>query len=174
MCELTEKYPKKQFVGYKAALRDKTTGKLYSIATFVEYKKGKVQRLTNRRAYRAKARIDKIIDPPFCDAIFMTKGQYAHSESLAGKTAAFLAQEHARHIAHSAASDMTDENYEAVIVRITLSDSKQLLRGKYKYDPVVAGDTIENIAVVKVFVRDKRCGAFVAVSEKKHAGLAAR
>lgn len=151
MCDLNEKYQGKSFTGFKAALLDTKTNEIRSIATFLLYKPGKVPALTLEDAMLAKRSLLEIFSLlRLCNPIYMARG-YAYSESLSGRTAAFVKKD--RDVAIDLALRMSrlifNDRYKAVVIKITLSDTYRLVAGTYYDGKVVAGDTIKKISIAQ-------------------------
>ena len=157
MCNLNKRYLKRSFTGYKAAVLDTVTGKIRSIATYLEYKVGRVAALSEKRAVAGKHSLDRVygFNRPFANPLMMVSGSL-HVPMLSGRTAAFDMKSKNRAVRTAMNSRPVVKRYVSVLIRITLADSDGLVMGTYDDGVVVAGDTIRKIAVVKAYENDSR------------------
>ena len=151
MCRIIKISRAKKAVGYKVVLLDKDSGKLYSPATFVEYKPGKVPSFTPGDKYYKNTygeRIRTFFVPP----TEMAKGGFAYNERMAGKTAVFLRKRDAKQLALSISFQFyihrVSDKFEIKIARMELADDDGIAVASYSGEQCRAGNRILSIKLV--------------------------
>lgn len=143
----------KKVSGYKVAIKNKETGKYYSPATFIEYKKGEIPKLKYSTIRGYIERRSKFLagHPAFGEFYFndnfCLKGGQGYAENMAGKTAIFSSSNDAIELKDNI--EFTTQllpEYEYVILKMSISGD--MYYGSYNCSNVYIGTRIEKLEEV--------------------------
>jgi hypothetical protein len=143
MCQLDGGRVKhiKTFTGYKVAVQDKETNRLFSPATGLEYTLGIVKPVYHQKRITSYFRDDLLSKNP---------GVCTYSKNMIGRTTVFRNFNDARYLWHCIniyCGDWSD--YRAVLLKMKISGA--LMKGMYNYDePVIGGRRIISMEEIDV------------------------
>ena len=144
MCEIIGKYVgrKKTLQGYKFALRDKKTGKIFSSATGIEYEVGMVKIPKHQIAFGL-----------YWSTQLLNPKSVSYNRNYIGKTGIYECYQDAFNMGVSFNSEVNfsmlkETNCEPVVVKMTFSGAKTHI-GHYGGDVVLLSDEILNMKVVR-------------------------
>ena len=144
--ELTKTSRKTAASGYKVVLLDEDSGRMYSPATFVEYKTGKVPELSPPMA----ARIESLFYPE-CVSIFQTPTYIlfaTHNQQLSGCTSVFKLKRDAERLARRISAVIKQGRFKPRLARLSLRREQGILTGALDQSPVLAGNEILDIRIL--------------------------
>ena len=148
MCNITGTSKKTKAVGYKAVLVNKKSGKVFSPATFLEYKPGKVKPLTETNAYRLDL-LHANDTSIFCHVQSLAEAGLAHSYKLSGNTSVFVYERAALLLARRIQCSLKSNTFLVRIAKLEISRKSGLLTGYYSSEPILAGDQIISVTLTK-------------------------
>lgn len=136
MCELTKEIRNKKFTGFKLAFKDGKNGKYYSLAMGTEYVIGAV------RIPKKQVRIDL----EFNDNILLEDEYNGFHQHMVGRTAVYTKASYIR----ERREHWIEKKGKVVALKMTIG--KELMKGTYGSDDVIAGKEIISMKEARIKV----------------------